>query len=239
MTMTYSPASVVDQGDLPATFNSALGLAWDGQQLVVPTSAGDRPLGVLTRNNDGTYTPSNLTSAGNFSSLPFEISPNSATWDGIQLVFVGIGHIATLARNANGTYTPANGFGYGQALPAGLGGTTGNGVTWDGTQLVIIDFTTRSLATLARNNDNTYTPGNAVLQGTLPAAVSGPSSLTWDGTQLITCGHTDRELFTLARDSDGGYTPNNAVSSGAFSSSVGGPRALTWDGDRLVILADD
>lgn len=237
MTMSYAPAGVVDQGDLPATFNHAQGLTWDGQQLVVVTSESHGKIGTIIKNADGTFTASNLVNLGD---LVFSgggnVTPQGMTWDGTQLVIVGARAMSTLARSG-GTYTPANAVYLGLLPVNTLGTAPGVGVAWDGQQLVLMDYGTRRLSTLARSG-GTYIPANAVLQGTFPAALSGPSSLTWDGTQLITCGHTDRELFTLARDADNGYTPADAVSSGTFASSVGGPRGLTWDGDKLVIIAD-
>ena len=237
MTMSYTPTNVVDQGDLPATFNSTHCLTWDGQQLVTtdnPFPTGDPLLGTLTRNGDGSFTPSNMISQG---VLAMGVSIRGITWDGAQLVFSGGRTFSVLTRNVNGTYTPGNITSSG-TLPISLGATAGAGVTWDGQQIVTLS-TSRLIGTLTRNVNGTYTPGNAVLQGTLPSAVSSPVSLTWDGTQLVLCGRADRELFTLARNANGSYTPANAVSSGIFPSSVSNPRGLAWDGDKLIILADN
>ena len=121
-------------------------------------------------------------------------------------------------------------------LPSGL--TTGPlGMTWDGQQLVIVDSTGDEIWTLARNGDETYTPGNAaVVWRFLPSGLSTPTGMTWDGQQLVIVDDTGDEIWTLARNGDETYTPGNATRSGdscplAFPLQLG----VTWDGQQLVI----
>ena len=73
--------------------------------------------------------------------------------------------------------------------------------------------------TLARNADGTYTPGNAVNQGTLPRR-SPTRGATWDGLQLVILDERRRGLDAGAerrRDVHAG----NAVNQGSFPPTLG------------------
>ena len=68
-------------------------------------------------------------------------------------------------------YTVANAVNHG-LLPSGL--ELPAGVTWDETQLVIADTQGDELWTLSRNANGSYTPANAVNQGTFTNRVRRP-----------------------------------------------------------------
>ena len=162
---------------------SARGITWDGQQLVIavrwtalamrsghwpetPTGPTHRAMRAMSGD-----LPSNLRPASNLGLPGTASSLSSSTPAGDE--------IWTLARNADGTYTPGNAVQPGSFLPSVLTAVQ-QGMTWDGQQLVIVDnLNGDEIWTLARNADGTYTPGNAAnCQGDLP---SGPYRLrNWD-----------------------------------------------------------
>ena len=235
MTLSYTPSTVVDQGDLSVAFNMANCLTWDEENLVVVTRDAAGVLGLLVQNNNGTYTPSNVSSQGTLTT-----GIDGVAWDGHQLVLVNNLSLAyTLARNNDNTYTPGN-LSTAVFFPSAVVDGT-QGLCWDGTQLVFVNSTNRDLHTVERNADNTYSFGDSSKvtdHGTLPVGISVPSSIVWDDTQLVIIGRGDREVFTLARNLDGTYTPADAASSGTLPAAASTPRGLAWDGTRLVILAD-
>ena len=134
-------------------------------------------------------------------------------------------------------YTPGDAVDQG-SFPGNLPNrlSSGQGITWDGQQAVIVDGSPDALFTLARNNDGTYTPANAVRQGNLPAGIVKSGGVTWDGQQLVFVDRTGSGLWTLARNNDGTFTPANAVDQGSFPSPFTLPRGVTWDGQQLVIF---
>ena len=79
---TYTPGSVVDQGDLASHISSPSSITWDGLRLVIGDEAGDE-LSLLDRNSNDSYTPANAASEGN---LPSVITQKAMAWDGMQLV---------------------------------------------------------------------------------------------------------------------------------------------------------
>ena len=85
--------------------------------------------------------------------------------------------------------------------------------------------------------DGSYTPANAVEQGTLPTAFgSGGQGLSWDGLSLVIVGGAGDTLWVLDRNANGTYSPATATNAGSFPSGIPQPLAVAWDGQLLAIL---
>ena len=101
----------------------------------------------------------------------------------------------------------------------------GEGAAWDGEQLLIADSVGSRLYTLARNANGTYSPANAVNQGTFPSDLSRPTSMTWDGRQVI---NIDSQLDTLWTLSPDNAAPSiDAIAANPTVIDSGGTTALT------------
>ena len=77
-----------------------------------------------------------------------------------------------------------------------------------------------------------YTPGDAVLRGSLPSGLTGPAGITHDGTRYVIVDTNNDELWTLADVA----SPGDAVLRGSLPSGLGNPRGITWDGTQYVIV---
>ena len=218
---TYTPMNATRQGtQFGISLRYARGLAWDGNYVLVVEDepSGSDSLWRLSRNSDGTYTPTDINFAITF---PGGIqSPLGTTWDGEQLVIVDFSSrsLFTLQRRSDWLAHDPDDLVNQGIFPSDLEHPTG--VTWDGTHLVIIDDTNNELWTLPRNSDGTYTPTDALNLGEFPDSLSMPSGITWDGQQLVIVALSGGdELWTLARDPDNispvaDAGPNQTVNTG-------------------------
>ena len=242
---TYSP-DINGNYNTPTVIGVAnpVGITWDGQQLVILEGQGpDRNLYTLPRNNDGSYTGSNLVDHG---VLPATmINPQGLAWDGLGLVFSEVTNdeIWTLERNANGTYTPANASNEG-TLPSGLG--AGLGVTWDGLQLALVNTSAQDLWTLFADNRPPE----------ISAVTATPSTINHNGTTSLSVTATDPENDTLSyawsSDIGGTFSDQDAATTNwaapdtitdaataTLTVTVSDPGGLSVTGTAQVIIREE
>ena len=164
-----------------------------------------------------------------------ELPARILLWDGLQLVCIGpFGAFFTIPRNTDYTYDADVNTQAADSLPT-ASGSEWQAADWDGRQLVLLrddnNETSWSIWTLARNNDGSYSPANAVNAGDLPR--SDYEDITWNGTELVLIRDVST-IETLTPDSGGTYTPADAVvrevqTLGSYRNDY-----IAWDGSQEV-----